>query len=178
MALSISPKTRSQLLTLADFIVKALANELRAQGHNATGALIGSLTTRLQQKAEQTQIIGFMLRYGLALDSGVSAGRVRPGTAYIDAITRWLRAKGVTGGEQDLKSIAFAIRNAHLTQGIPTSNSARFSSARGRRRTGFLNVIDEMSRQITEFVAVAYDTELNLTMDEFVKHQNQLIKVA
>ena len=178
MALSISPETRAKLLTLADFIIKVLAMELRAQGHNATGALIASLTARLEQKSEQTQIVGFMLRYGLAVDSGVSAGRVRPGRAYIDAITRWLRAKGVSGGEKELKSIAFAIRNAHLKRGIPTSNSARFSSARGRRRTGFLNVIDEMSLQITEFVAVAYDTELNITMDEFVKHQNQLIKVA
>ena len=119
-------------------LILALAEELIAQGHRNTGALIKSFQGKVSADKLGVEIWGE--KYAFYVDKGVKANRIpytkgRGGggkSKYIQALIAYFRQKGAP----DPKGAAFATANAHKREGMPTRKSLRFSST--GKRTGFI----------------------------------------
>lgn len=128
---------RELLDELADFG----REELRRQGHKATGRGIASLEG-IVTRFTASEIAGAILAndYLIPVDTGVPASRIpfSPGSGakfslYIQGLIRW--AGVVKPGLSDLerKSFAFAVAYTQLREGMPTRGSYSFSN-NGRRK--------------------------------------------
>lgn len=160
---------------ITSILLKRLQDELVKQGHKATGKLLASIRVDLTNDGGSPSITGSFEDYGIFLDTGVR--NVRPGRAYIEALTKWLRAIGVRGGNAQLVSIAFAIRAAHLKEGIPTRASKRFSRSRGQRRIGWMTeALNDAEASITREIDDTYLAEIEFTVDNFVTQSNKILR--
>lgn len=125
-------------MTLIRTLISALSEELIAQGHRNTGALIKSFEGRVRPDKLGVEIWGE--KYAYYIDKGVKANRIpytkgrgRGGKSkYIQALIEYFRQKGAA----DPKAAAFATANMHRKGGMPTNRSIRFSRTGARR--GFI----------------------------------------
>jgi len=123
---------------LIKILILALSEELIAQGHRNTGALIDSFEGRVSSDGLGVIIRG--KKYALYLDKGVKANRIpysgrsgKGGTSkYIEGLIAYFTQKGAA----DPKAAAFATANMHKKGGMPTRKSIRFSKTGARR--GFI----------------------------------------
>lgn len=126
-------------------MVSQLVNELKAQGHNLTGALARSVVASTQRVLDDMEIAVAHLSYGTTLNTGIPASRVpRYGTAYGDllySLVKWVRLRKIAFGAGKAYRIAqLIIRKAQQT-GFPTPGAFKFSN--NGRRTGWIDhVVD------------------------------------
>jgi len=161
---------------LGDYLIVKLGQELRDQGHNLTGDLIGSLEYRVRSSTGKMVVEFLANDYGVYLNTGVSASRIphsprgrrRGGTSlYIQGLIRYAeRRMGLRGREA--VGVAFAIARAHKREGMPTSASYRYS--KNKRRTGWVDAIlkqeeAEIERVVREFVG----RELDILLTNFIR---------
>lgn len=129
-----------------------LQNELLAQGHKATGALIDSAESKIAYEDATRLVIDIYFNdYWVYVNHGVTANRIpyrprkrgeaaRGGTSkYIEALIEWAKVIGIPANEA--KGFAFAVAKKHSIEGMPTNGSYRYSS--NGRRTNFLGVITD-----------------------------------
>ena len=128
---------------IGEFLVEKLQNELREQGHEATGTLINSITYKV---VSDTKIeISTPHEYVNSMENGLPQGTSVP----ISALIRWIEVKGIVTGDKEIKSLAWAIRTSIYQQGSPTKGSFKFSS--NGRRLGFTEyVIDTYTKTIVQ----------------------------
>lgn len=97
----------------AEDLIQGLQEELQRSGLLATGELYQSFDFEVIRTGLE---ISFN-EYGIYMDQGVPAGRVRPGRDYIRGMMEWARRRGIP------QDVVWAIRNEHLKRGIPLDKS-------------------------------------------------------
>jgi len=130
-----------EIAKFMDFLIEAAREELRAQGHVATGQSLRNITKEVYVNlggVSGAKI--YVPDHLIILDRGVRASRVPYGgrtggggmSRYIAALIQWLAT--VRGGSiQERKKIAFSIAAAAKKEGHPTSGSYKYST-NGRRK--------------------------------------------
>ena len=144
---------------------KATKSELRAQGHYLTGRSEKSIEYKIERNDDSVTGILEGAEHLIYLNFGVRPENVRyPISVMVD----YWKKRGLP--EDEAVRAAWATRNKHRQEGIPTLASFRFSST--GERTGFISsalekVLDDMGRileQKTGFI-------LNVTIAQDVKMQ-------
>lgn len=139
--IKLAKELTANLNDLGDFLANALAKELIAQGHRATGSLAKSIEYNVVAFRNTIALEISYLEYGRFVETGVSASRIPYGkktgaktSKYIQALIEWVKIKRLATGLEAV-GLAFGIARKHKQEGMPTRGSARFSS--NDRRTGF-----------------------------------------
>lgn len=157
------------------FIKGELVKELNAQGHNNTGSLIDSIDLVSRQIADD--VIGeiYMNDYWQPLNSGVRANKIpyqrgsgKKSSKYVEGLVKYFQSKGLP--LQSAKGAAFATANVQKREGMPTSNSYKFSN--NNKRTGFMDVIDKEQGYIERYIELSYQTEVQTALDNLIDRLN------
>jgi len=163
-------------------IATLFIDELRAQGHKATGQLIASVVVRVQERLNELELTMSHLQYGVVVNNGVSPEKVpysrgsgAKTSKFIDALVAWIRFKGIAGGiDKKVRSIAFAMANAMKRDGIGTRGSYRFSS--NGRRTMWIDYIynrynvswqDRVALLSGNYIEEAFDSIIEKTANRY-----------
>lgn len=150
---------KEDLDALSKFIIENLQAELEAQGHNATGHLSDSMTSKniievgvkiLQIEAED---------YVESVDKGQPKGTVVP----LEDLMEWVQVKAIASGDYLVRGIAEAIKLAIFREGTPTSGSLRFSST-GKRTEFIAESLERIEFEI-----------ITMLEDRFVSNSKDLI---
>lgn len=150
----------NELKLIAEFLVDKLRAELIAQGHNLTGNLINSI--RHETTSEYIRIYG--VDYSAAMENGVPQGTYVP----VGALIRWVELRGIASGSNEIKSVAFAIRQKIYQEGSPTKGAFRFSS--NGRRKGFTEfVVNEYSKEVLQMFTLALRGQAETIITNAVK---------
>lgn len=161
---------------IGEYLRSRLMIELREQGHNLSGALVGSIAHQVQVQANSISIRFEANDYGLIVNSGVPAERIpyTPGrrsgaktSRYIQALISYAqRRMGLVGREAT--SAAFAIARKHAREGMPTRGSYRYSS--NGRRTGWIDqIVDQEPEFIEKTVTEWVEHEITILIQKAVK---------
>lgn len=131
--------TKIPLELFSEWLKSRLQQELRDQGHVATGQLLRSIDFDIQIKGGTISIYFYYLDYGVDLDTGVPASKIPKSgaavTARIKSLENWVRVKGIERGKLAGK-VAYFIHKTHEVTGVPSPGSFKFS--RNGRRTGWV----------------------------------------
>lgn len=131
--------------------VKRLSDEIKAQGHVASGRGINSLKHHVRKTGTDTYEISITGNsYLKPLNDGVPASRIpytrrkrgegRGGTSkYIQGLKDWIAVKRPGMADSERTSIAFAIANTHKETGMPSPGSYQYSNT--GKRTQFVEVV-------------------------------------
>lgn len=156
-----------------EFLKKTIIDELSAQGHNASGKLLKSIETVVEEKGEA--LVGKILMndYSIFLDKGVTADRVpytrgsgAKRSKYIDALIEWSRYIKPSLAEKERKSFAFAVAHTAKQEGHPTRGSYAFSD-NGRRKAFYEHSVEKNMERFLEILDLgselqeAIDIKLN-----------------
>ena len=149
-----------------DKVVEAGKDELRQQGHKASGRLEQSFEVDFDF-SDLNRLVAriYVNDYALSLDTGVPASRIpysRPGRAktsrYIEGLIPWAGIVKPGLNEKQRKSFAFAVATAHKREGMPTAGSYSFSK-NGRRKEwikyGLEQPAQELERDLKLFESAA-----------------------
>jgi hypothetical protein len=101
----------------------------------------------------------------------VDQGQPRGTWVSLEALAKWVEIKGIASGEKEIKSAAFAIRNAIYREGTPTRGSYQFSK-NGRRKDFIQVVLDENLQAITEKLTEIFSKEFELAIFKHAKKVN------
>lgn len=159
-----------------DFLKDKIIEEITQQGHVASGKLIASVESVIQDKG--SVLVGKILLndYSYYLDKGVKAEKIpytrgsgKKSSKYIDDLIAWGAIVKPSLSAKELKSFAFAVANKHKKEGNPTSGSYAFSK-NGRRKAWSEFAIDN---NLTAFVEIlnlelALVAELENTISKFI----------
>jgi len=160
-----------------DFLKSAIIKEITDQGHNASGSLIKSIETIIEDKG--SKLIGKILinDYSIYLDKGVRPEKV-PYTRgsggktskYIDALISWSKIVKPALSEKERKSFAFAVATTAKKGGHPTKGSYAFSN-NGRRKAWSEFSIDNNLDQFVELLEleISLISELENKISEYLK---------
>lgn len=161
---------KKSLQKALDFLVDKIKQEIEDQGHKATGSLLESIETVIEETPD-----GFIGRilindYAIILDKGVDRSRVpysrgsgRKTSKYIDALIEWIGVIKPSLADSEKKSFAFAIAQKAKQEGHPTRNSFTYSK-NGRRKEWSKYAIDKNINTFEELlelgkaVASAYES--------------------
>lgn len=141
--IQLANQLRSNLDKLGEFLVEELAMELVAQGHRATGKLVGSIDYAVRELVNGISLEISYLEYGRFMNDGVPASRIPFGkktgaktSKYIQGLIDWINQKQLARGISAL-GLAIGIARKHKQEGMPTKGSYAFST--NGRRVGFQN---------------------------------------
>ncbi len=149
------------LRKIAGKLILALAKELIAQGHKATGSLIESMGSKIVPLASGLELQILMNTYGIFVDSGRRAGGRK---VPIDALMKWIRTKGLTSGDKEVRSLAFAIQTSIFKEGVPTN-----SSRAGGKKTDFIQTaLDKVLDDIENILADVFQETVLDSFDVFI----------
>lgn len=163
------------LLDAGKKLNKALAEQLRLQGHTLTGALEESLRNEVVEENGVITLQGFANYYEEYVNQGVPADRIPYGgssgkgngsgeSKYIQALIRYAMLR-MKVDEVEAKKIAFAIANTHKKEGMPTQGSYAYSET--GERLGFLQTaFAEEEEKIDAIITSGMDEIFN---NEFEK---------
>lgn len=125
----------------ADALILDIRDEIKAQGHRASGRLMDSLEREVIAdilNGEWTANI-LMEDYGRYVNDGVRASRIpyqrgsgRRTSKYIAGLLDWAAIVRPELDEKSRRSFVFAVAAKHAKEGMPTAGSYAFST-NGRR---------------------------------------------
>lgn len=157
------------------FLVEQLREELRLQGHEATGNLMSSLEYKIIKDVDGFELNIYMNGYGLFVEQGVDAKKIpyRRGSGaesskYINALIQWIQQKGLESGDSKIKSFAFAIAEKHKREGMSTLSSRRFSKT-GKRDEFIEDVLNQNSFEVGEEIRDAFEKDIDIFLDNLIK---------
>lgn len=166
-------------------IVTQLVNELKGQGHVATGALVRSVIASTQTTLDGIETAISHIRYGTDLNTGIPANRVpRRGSAeYMQLLTgliKWIRFKNLANSSG--KAYRFAsniIRKAQKT-GFPTPGAYKFS--KNTRRTGWIDYVVatyqiKWEKQIEEKTFIFIDNYVDAKLEEIARKYSDVMSM-
>ena len=159
------------------------AKEITKQGHRATGSLIESLEFDVKDIIDGVQLNMYAHKYGIYVDKGVKASRIRHPFAppRIKALMRWVKTKGLASSRKQVRSIAYAIAWTHKNVvwshgfGMPTRRAMTFSST-GKRTDWINQTINKEKARIMEKLKGDYTRELTVEFDNIIRKQSQTLK--
>lgn len=163
-------------------IVKESRSKLVAKGHRDTGELINSVGARVSEISDG--LIGEIsfLEYGLAQDTGIKANKIpfKMGSGagrskYIDAITAWVKRKGIEADAKKAKGIAFAIAKTHKgTAGkAGTGMHSKGGSFAPEKQGWFSETLSEIEPQIERVIEEAVGNNIGALIDTLVDESNR-----
>jgi len=164
-------------------IKKRLQDELKAQGHELTGALSNSIRWEVAVEADRTTATMYALGYGIIIETGVKAGRIpysgsrgRGGTSkYIEGLIKFFKLKGK--GAREAKSAAFATARKQKREGMPTRGS--YAHTRNGRRTGFVTaVLKESIGDIAMMLETDYGARIAFELNQEVSVDYLILNVG
>ncbi len=159
---------------IADIALQGIAIAWRAQGHELTGSAVRDMETRITKTAKGYLIEGYLNDYMAYLNTGITAARIpySPGSGartskYIQGLQQYAKQRmGVS--DKEALSIAFAIASKHKREGMPTRNSARFSST--GKRTGFVDeALTGKEKEMQDVIERGIDEAFTLYFNNFIK---------
>lgn len=120
-------------------------NELREQGHVATGNLVNSFEVDLDDGGTADLTVGIYAEdYALQVDTGQTALEIRQkGNRHILDIDDWLAVKKPNLPPPERESAARRIAAAHRKKGVPLPGAKAFSN--NGRTTGWIEAAYEDS---------------------------------
>ena len=141
---------------IAKSIIKEIADEWQAQGHDLTGKFREGMSYKVTTTGSITKIEIFDTTdsgYGKILDSGVKAenipfypGSGRKSSEYINGLTRYAKLR-MGASDKDAISIAFAIAHKHKKEGMPLPSTSQYSKT--GRRTKF---VDDAAKRFDKII--------------------------
>ena len=154
-------------------LVEALTKELIGQNHKASGRLIQSIEHVVLTTSSGWAIEIDYNNYGSYLETGISASRYKKpvGRAEVNGLIQWIKNKGLSKGEKQDKSFAFAIAKKHRTSGYPS----KLHSSNGRS-IGFQSYVlqeeDENIRtEIDRIVSEGFEIRIEQYVFAFNKNR-------
>lgn len=152
---------QARILAPLQKLSAGLAQELIAQGHQATGDLIKSFYEHVESAPDGIILqVWSNVDYGLYVDRGRKPGSYVP----ISVLIRWVQIKGIdVKWNMSAKSAAFAINGAIKKHGIPTPGSLQYSST--GKRTDFIQAaLDRLLPDFYNEVSKILEEELEKAM--------------
>tara|TARA_Y100000592_G_C5416906_1_gene291116 strand:+ start:86 stop:592 length:507 start_codon:yes stop_codon:yes gene_type:complete len=163
------------LNNLAEYLIQALAQELIDQGHRGTGKLINSLRHEIRQEGADVFLNIYASHYAKFVANGVGASRIpytrgsgKKSSKYIEALTQWVIDVLRKSPESKARNIAFAIANKHKKEGMPTTNSYRYSK-NGRRLNFAQYVINANRKFIKQQISEQFGQEVKTMISNVIK---------
>lgn len=121
-----------QLKKVGQLLKFELIDELVRQGHVNTGQLVDSISFKIDINNDGAEIFaGSDLDYAEWVNNGRKAGGKK---VPIAALIQWVEDKGLATNDDEVKSIAYAIRQTIFKEGIPSPNSFKFSETGSRTK--------------------------------------------
>lgn len=113
-------------------------NELEAQDHKATGALVRSVVVKVSDELRAIELQLSHLEYGVRVNTGTKPSDVPRTLAFIKQIAAWIKFRKIAGGlDKSIEKVAVRMVKKMWKYGIPLPGSYRFSS--NGRRTGWID---------------------------------------
>ena len=161
---------------IANIALRAVAIEWKRQGHNLTGNAIQELETKVIRTADGELILGYVTDYMATINTGVTAAKIpySPGSGaknskYIEGLIQYAKRR-MGASDKEAKSIAFAIASKHKREGMPSKNSARFSST--GKRTGFIEqALTDVEPEIAKLIERAIEETITTIIESYFKTQ-------
>jgi len=163
-----------KLKQIAERLNKLIKARFSEQGHHLSGAWEASMRT----EATETNANVYANDYTGYVDRGVNAANIpfSPGSGakhskYIEALTRYVKARNMTNDDKEALNIAFAIAHKHKKEGMPTGASRRFS--KNGKRTDFLSdVLEEQKDETRRLIMMDYATTLQVKINNQIRKQS------
>ena len=155
------------LFRLGNKMLEEFGLSLIKKQRKASGKLINSMKTVVQNVVGGVQLELKMLNYWRVVNDGVEADRVpysrgsgKRNSKYIRGLINWLRIKGIASEVQHIKQIAFAIATKHKREGIPLD----------KNKLGFVDdvletgILDDLRSEVIRSQAQEINAELRKTI--------------
>lgn len=149
----------------------ALKNRLLAQGHKASGQGVKSLETRIVPSGDGLIISILGEDYLEFQETGRRSGSFPP----VDALTKWVKRKGIESDQKKAKSIAFAIAKNMQKIGMH-SNNKRLDITKRKFISG---TIDNKATVIQQKLFQMFDKNFDLLVTQLSrdKQTKTIIKI-
>jgi|GEM_PF-1613614 len=172
---------RQELGQMGEFIRSITAEEFSQQGHSLTGKSLKSIKYKVSKQSKTWTIEISHAGHMSYLNTGVPADRVAytrnsgaGKSAFIAALIKWVKLRGIAKGFTKSKSIAFAIANTMKKEGIPTKGSFEFT--KNGRRTGWLDqpinkqetkIEEKLEEVYCDFIAAKLEEKINRLVEKY-----------
>ncbi len=139
---------------LADDLQAKIKENLIAQDHRASGALLDSISVIVKELTGGWTIEGWALDYSRWVNNGRRAGTMPPISALLD----WMQERGIGSDlkkEYQRRGLAFVIGRSISRKGITPAGgySSHYSRGNGLKRTDYItDVLESESENIANFV--------------------------
>lgn len=149
-------KSKIVLNKVAQIFNKALAQELKDQGHYLTGALERSLNaSRVIENAKNTELNGWALDYAQDLEAGQNHIVKLP---TVDELYKYFKLRGLAHEQAKIAAVLTARRQK--VEGMPTIASKRFSKT-GERKHFIERTWKSQEQKIDSLVSLQMDNIFN-----------------
>ncbi len=164
MAINLTDRARLVIEGLATLLRDELRKSLIKKGHKNTGKLLDSIEVKVKASTNQILVEGIFEDYGVFQDTGTRAGRLR----NIDALEEWVKRKlGIPAPQS--RGVAFAISKTHAAVGMHSKNGRKNPAAAG----WMTEVLAAQEGKIEQMLEEAFETEINVTIDNIIKEFEQ-----
>jgi hypothetical protein len=162
----LSQKTYNAVAKQTDRLVLELIQEIKAQGHIDTSALIQSVESDGDHINDGVEFNVMMEEHWVYPNYGVKASKIRRAPfapARVDALKEFWKRKGLS--DDDAEGAAYGTIQNWLkrNQGMPSENSYRFSD-NGRRKEFLEQIVEQKDWQL-----ILNDDLEQALEDEFVE---------
>lgn len=163
-------ETRDLLRAAADAVLEgiliakgSIKKELVDQGHVLTGRLRDSIREEVSWDDRQAQAILWAEDYAVIVNIGLDKSKVR---YPISVMIEYFRKRGLP--IKEAKRAAYATRNVHQREGMPTKASSRFSK-NGYRRGFVQRGLDPVMKSISEAFEKRMGYEVEIIFNKVVQ---------
>jgi len=149
---------------IGQFIVDQLVKTLDDLGHRATGQLQDTMRSVVTVDGKGFDITIYGKDYAKFVESGVPSGV----WVSVEALAKWVEAKGIATGEPQIKSLAFAIQRKIFNEG-----SVQFRE----NKKGFVDVmLDESANLMFQMVFDLFTREVSLSLSETIGKNSKIFQ--
>ena len=149
---------------IGQFIVDQLVKTLDELGHRATGELQETMRYTITTSGSGYDITIIGKDYAEAVENGLPAGT----KVSVEALAKWVEAKGIATGEIQIKSIAFLI-----SRNIFEKGTVQFRE----NRKGFIEVmLDESAKVIFQMVFDLFSREVGVTLGNTISKNHRIFQ--
>lgn len=164
---------RSILRKIGDDLVDGIRGELERQGHNNTGNLSDSIRYEIEEFGGNMSLL--VIANDVEYANFVNEGFFPNSLPNIDAIMEWIDERGIAPKSDRIakskdprKALAFAIANAMMSEGSPTSGA--FKHSRNGKRRGFVNrPFGSRKKGIERKIIDGMSVEIDISTDSIIK---------
>ena len=167
----------ADLKPIKDYVIAQLRRTLEEQGHKLSGTLMDSIEAQSFPILNGYVMAFYYESYGVPLDTGVPAANIKftlgsgaKTSKYIEALIKYVQARGLVSGDKDALSMAIAIARKHKKEGMSTEDSKNYSKT--RKRNNWVNntlarIDDRLTQLINDTLFVIIDDMIYNTIKNY-----------